>query len=302
MLERLALSASLLPPVDRTRLLFALGKVRDDVGHAAAAFAAFTEGNRLHRQSIRHDKARAERLCQAIAQGFDHTFIEARRGLGYLDQLPIFILGMPRSGTTLVEQILASHPSIYGAGELTDLHQCINAETGNRDFARMDDWLGDLQAATWRRIGRAYIEKLRALAPDAVRVTDKMPGNHHLIGWIRLTLPSAKIVHVMRDPLDSCWSNYTHLFTQTMEFAAGDLPPSNRSSCYESGWRDEGGYRCRTRSIQPKRSLASPPSSGSDRASLIAFPLASTDQAIRASLLASADCRHVFVRASIKII
>ena len=221
MLERLALSSASFSDSARTRLYFALGKAREDVGYHAGAFAAFAAANRQHRKTLQHNEARAERLCGAIARTFDRDFVDRHRGRGHPDPMPIFVLGMPRSGTTLVEQILASHPAVHGAGEITDLHQCIKVATGSRDFSDMERWMQELQPDVWRDIGKAYVERLNQRPPGAActRITDKMPGNHHFIGWIHLVLPEAKIVHVMRDPMDSCWSNYTRLFTRTMEFA-----------------------------------------------------------------------------------
>lgn len=221
MLEQLALSAEHLASDIRTRLMFVLGKARDDVGYGCGAFAAYTQGNRMHRQTIAHDEARAEHLSQAIIRTFDRAFLEQEADAGHPDAGPIFILGMPRSGTTLVEQILSSHPAIHGAGELTDFHACVKAATGSRDLLEMEQWLGTLPSDAWQALGKAYVDRLRQQSPDAthIRITDKMPGNYHFIGWIRLALPQAKIIHVMRDPMDSCWSNYTRLFTQTMEFA-----------------------------------------------------------------------------------
>ena len=221
MLEKMALDADRLTADLRTRLMFALGKARDDAGYQAGAFAAYRAGNRFHRQTIDYDEARAQRVCQAIVGTFDDALFKRHGDLGHADSTPVFIVGMPRSGTTLVEQILASHPKIHGAGELTDLHQCIKAAAGSRDLLEVQHWIGELSAADFENLGKAYCKRLHQIAPGAARtrVTDKMPGNYHFIGWIRLALPEAKIVHVMRDPMDSCWSNYTRLFTQTMEFA-----------------------------------------------------------------------------------
>ena len=219
MLERLALSPATLPSDVQTRLMFALGKARDDAGYRCGAFIAYQHGNRRHRRTIDYDEARTERLTQAIIDTFDAAFFEDRSNTGHADPAPVFILGMPRSGTTLVEQILASHPDVFGAGELTDLHHCIKAAAGNRDLLDVRNWIDDLSPDAWQALGKAYVGRLRQVTPSAARATDKMPGNYHFIGWIRCALPEAKIVHVMRDPMDSCWSNYTRLFNQTMEFA-----------------------------------------------------------------------------------
>jgi hypothetical protein len=125
---------------------------------------------------------------------------------------------MPRSGTTLLEQILASHPAVHGAGELPDLNQVI-MDAPVRVGRRFPDFVPDLQTDDFRRMGEAYAERVWRLVPGAQRITDKMPANFFYIGMIHLMLPQAKIIHAMRDPMDSCFSNYARLFNDTMEFA-----------------------------------------------------------------------------------
>jgi hypothetical protein len=127
---------------------------------------------------------------------------------------------MPRSGTTLVEQILASHPQVHGAGELTALETILIDQLGARlspiDRARR---LADLSAGDLAAMGGAYISRIRALAPGALRVTDKMPANFRFAGLIRLMLPNARIIHCRRDPVDTCLSCYARKFSRGQPYA-----------------------------------------------------------------------------------
>jgi Flp pilus assembly protein TadD len=218
LLERNLARAGDMPVPARIRYWFAIGKAREDVGHYDAAFAAYAEGNRLQHERLPCDEARADELLQRLTTVFDRDFFAARRDVPGGDKAPIFIVGMPRSGTTLLEQILASHPAVHGAGELPDLNQVI-MDAPVRVGRRFPDFVPDLQTDDFRRMGEAYAERVWRLVPGAQRITDKMPANFFYIGMIHLMLPQAKIIHAMRDPMDSCFSNYARLFNDTMEFA-----------------------------------------------------------------------------------
>ena len=207
-----------MPVKARIRYWFALGKAREDVGHYDEAFAAYAEGNRLQHELLPCDEARADAMLERLTTVFDRDFFAARREVRGCDKAPIFIVGMPRSGTTLLEQILASHPAVHGAGELPDLNQVI-MDAPARAERRFPDFVPDLQPDDFRRMGEAYAERVWRLAPGAQHITDKMPANFFYIGMIRLMLPNAKIIHAMRDPMDSCFSNFARLFNDTMEFA-----------------------------------------------------------------------------------
>ena len=159
---------------------------------------------------------------RALARAFTSEAMAARRGLGDPSEVPVFILGMPRSGTTLVEQILASHPRVFGAGELFYLPELVSAgQAGSRfpgDFPT-------LSGERLREIGRRYCERLQSLAPKADRITDKLPANFRFAGLIHLVLPKARIIHVRRDPVDTCFSCYSKLFPsgQDYTFELGEL-------------------------------------------------------------------------------
>ncbi len=218
-LERNRDKAAGMPEKARIRYWFALGKAREDVGRYDEAFAAYAKGNRLQHALLPYDEAGADERLARVIRTFSREFFESRarmRPSVHGDQAPIFIVGMPRSGTTLLEQILSSHPGVYGAGELLDLNDVIMARSAN---SRFPDFVPGLSAEDFARMGEAYRDRVWKLAPDAARITDKMPANFFYIGMIHLMLPDAKIIHAMRDPMDSCFSNYARLFNDTMEFA-----------------------------------------------------------------------------------
>lgn len=231
-----------MPMNARIRYWFALGKAREDVAHYDEAFAAYAEGNRLQHALLPFDEAKADAILGKVIATFTRKFFEARKDVRGCDKVPIFIVGMPRSGTTLLEQILSSHSDVYGAGELIDLNQVIMTASGkpgfsptisekakvacriearptSEDLSRFPDFVPRLSAEDFRQMGESYAKQVWKLAPDAEYITDKMPANFFYIGMIRLMLPNAKIIHAMRDPMDSCFSNYSRLFNDTMEFA-----------------------------------------------------------------------------------
>jgi len=217
-LERNIAKVQEMPVKGRIRYWFALGKAREDVDRFDEAFAAYEAGNRLQHEIMPCDEVRADEMLERITGVFDREFFASRKDVQGSDKAPIFIVGMPRSGTTLLEQILSSHPAVHGAGELMDLNQVV-MDARENEGQRFPDFVGNLVEADFARMGDEYAERVWKLAPDAQRITDKMPANFFHIGMIRLMLPHARIIHVMRDPMDSCFSNYARLFNDTMEFA-----------------------------------------------------------------------------------
>lgn len=215
-LERNLSKSGEMPIKARIRYWFALGKALEDVGRYDDSFAAYAEGNRLQHAQLPYDEARADEMLAQVMTTFSREFFAARKKIQGCDKTPIFIVGMPRSGTTLLEQILSSHPAVHGAGELMDLNQVIMNAAPDQ---RYPEFVPGLSADDFRKMGEAYAERVWKLAPAAERITDKMPANFFYIGMIRLMLPNAKIIHAMRDPMDSCFSNYGRLFNDTMEFA-----------------------------------------------------------------------------------
>ncbi|MBD8897762.1 tetratricopeptide repeat-containing sulfotransferase family protein [Rhodanobacter sp. DHG33] len=200
-----------LPPAGRVNYWFALGKMREDAGRHDDAFAAYAEGNQLQRMRFPHDEAREAALVARLRAVFDAGLFAHRPLPDHAgNRTPIFIVGMPRSGTSLIEQILASHPGIHGAGELTDLHDVVHSLDASA--ATYPETVTALSDEALRRLGEAYMERAWRHAPQATHVTDKLPANFLHVGMIHRMLPHAKIIHAMRDPMDSCFSCYARLF------------------------------------------------------------------------------------------
>ena len=202
------------------RLNFALGKAEEDRGEPAAAFAYYAEGNRL-RSTISHYKREPltewiDNVCKTLTP----AFYAARADQGALADDPIFIVGMQRSGSTLVEQVLASHPMIEGTAELTDMPNLMRqlGETAARANQPTLRYLAGLPASRLRAMGDAYLSASRVhRVTDRPLFTDKMPNNWMYVGVIRLILPNARIVDVRRDPLACCFSNWKQLYARGLD-------------------------------------------------------------------------------------
>jgi tetratricopeptide (TPR) repeat protein len=193
----------------RIPLHFALGKAHADLARYDDAFRHWRAGNELLARRTPYDERTVLWLFRRIAAVFTAELIRAQAGPALSRPAPIFVLGMPRSGTTLVEQILSGLPGVHGAGEVPDL-LLEAARLGGRDA--FTEKVAAMSGEDWRAFGGRYRERLAKRAPDAARITDKMPSNFFMIGLIHLALPEARIVHLRRDPLDTCVSNFAHLF------------------------------------------------------------------------------------------
>jgi tetratricopeptide (TPR) repeat protein len=204
---------------DRIRLHFALGKAYLDTGDGERAFAHLGEGNRMKRATLAYDAAASEQWMEDIAAQFPAALLDRHPGAGDPSQTPIFVIGMPRSGTTLIEQILASHPLIHGAGELTHLQRSIRQGLASNGLPPYPQAAAMLQADHLAQIGRDYGDRLTALAPGAARIVDKLPGNFLYAGLIHMILPGARILHCRRDPIDTCLSCYSKLFASEHEYS-----------------------------------------------------------------------------------
>ena len=195
---------------DRCHLHFALGRMHHDCKHYDHAFAHFERANRLHRRHREFDLDQWVRRIDAIVRTFDAELFARTRDFGDPSLQPIFVFGMPRSGTSLVEQILSSHPAVHGAGELNAMPECARrlgaaVGSGPEDYPRA---AGDIDRGTARRLAAFYLEVLRHDRTPAERITDKLPGNYSYLGLIALLLPGARLVHCRRSVLDVCLSNY----------------------------------------------------------------------------------------------
>ena len=218
-LETIARDGEALPPESRVEIHFALAKALDDIGDVERSFDHLLLGNRLKRASISYDEAFLLDQFERVRAAFTPELMQRLAGLGHGSAEPVFILGMPRSGSTLVEQILASHPAVTAAGELDGFAQTVTAVLGPHFPAGM----AGVAAADLRQMGAAYLETVH-LGPlsdgtgKAVRFTDKMPVNFVFAGLIHLALPRARIIHTRRDPVETCLSCFSKFFVNFQPF------------------------------------------------------------------------------------
>jgi tetratricopeptide (TPR) repeat protein len=209
-----------LSPREQCLLQFAIAKSYDDIGERDRGFDHLLQGNALKRSQTEYDEANILGAMNSISQVFTNELMAARRGLGDPSYAPVFIVGMPRSGTTLVEQTLASHPAVFGAGELSELSRAIRRLGARRLGApAFPHAVWTMTGEELRQMGADYLAALRLLDPSAARVTDKMPGNFPFVGLIHLILPNARIIHVVRDPVDTCLSCFSKLFGGEQAFS-----------------------------------------------------------------------------------
>ncbi len=210
---------------DRVHIAFALGKALEDTLDFAGAWAAYDQGNGMHRANngyipefFETNTCEQQRVCTA-------SFFAERTGWGLDDPAPIFVLGLPRSGSTLIEQILASHSMVEGTQELPDIQRIVHELQGreiNFDAPRYPGVLPELDAAAIRRFGEQYMaDTLPNRILGRPYFIDKMPNNFRHVGLIHLLLPNARIIDARREPMSCCFSNFKQLFAQGQEFTYG---------------------------------------------------------------------------------
>ena len=207
-----------LPEAERIQLLFAMAKAREDRGEHALAAEALELANAMKRQTVTFHAAAAEVRMRRLAQVFDRALLERLDGCGAPSERPIFIVGMPRSGSTLVEQILSAHPDVHGAGEVFHLPGILAASQG-AGGAPYPEWAPGMNTVDCVAIAGAYLDLLPTGLPGQSRTTDKWLENFENIGLIRLCLPNARIIHCHRDPADQLFSCWSLLFSQNQEYA-----------------------------------------------------------------------------------
>ena len=231
-MEALANDMTRMPPGARTVLHFALGKALAECGEQQRSFGHFLAGNALRRRQIRYDEAAILGRIERIRALFTAELMQQKAGLGDPSRRPIFILGMPRSGSTLVEQVLASHPKVFGAGERTEFRSAVGSAGVHTNDTPFPDAAPALNGAQLRRLAEAYLAALNAAAGDspAERITDKLPANFRFVGLIHLALPNARIIHTSRDPIDTCLSCFSTLFeTQPFTYDLAELGRYHRA-------------------------------------------------------------------------
>jgi tetratricopeptide (TPR) repeat protein len=201
-----------------SHLHFAAAYILERAGELDRAFEHFRLGNAARRALFRrsgggfnceeHDQ-RVQRLIAA----FTPDYFRQTQGFGVPSEVPVFIVGMPRSGTTLVEQILSNHSQVYGAGELKDIGRIVARLSSQSGLGRIYcEWLGGLEATRSREIAEAHLKRLTQLGGKATRVTDKMPENLFHLGLIATLFPRARVIHCRRDARDVCLSCFTQFF------------------------------------------------------------------------------------------
>jgi tetratricopeptide (TPR) repeat protein len=216
----LAKNAASLPRGEQIELHFGLGKVFADLKEYDRSFGHFLEGNVLKRQEVDYDEDATLGALDDIRTTFTSDLMLSKRGLGVRSTGPIFIVGMPRSGSTLVEQILASHPLVFAAGELDHFQRAVTLLAGREgSHTRLADQMRKIADEDLVRLSALYLRDIRNIAPSAQRVTDKMPSNFRFVGLIHLALPNARIIHTRRDPVDTCVSCFSTLFARGHPFA-----------------------------------------------------------------------------------
>lgn len=202
-----------LPTDDAVHGHFALGNIFDASGSSDRAFRHYQTANSLHRRAISYDPDANTELFERLIATYSKDFLERKPGLGNSSRLPVFIVGLPRSGTTLVEQILASHGSMQGAGELESLAGVNHSITRKfRDSTPAPESMALIDGETVDEFSELYLAELKFRSPTATRVVDKLPGNFVRVGLIKTLFPDAYVVHCTRNPLDTCLSLYFHYF------------------------------------------------------------------------------------------
>jgi tetratricopeptide (TPR) repeat protein len=218
---RAAQAAPATAEVDRYHLAFALGKALEDRGEFAESFAHYEHGNKLKRVESRYRPEIIEHNTRLQIQFCSRELIEARRGWGAKDPDPILIVGLPRSGSTLLEQILASHSKVEGTQELPTIQQIVAKLRGRESepgYPRYPRVLAELTAEDCLALGQQYLAGARAYRTDRPFFIDKMPNNFRHLGLIHLILPNARIIDARREPMACCFSNLKQLFANGQEF------------------------------------------------------------------------------------
>jgi tetratricopeptide (TPR) repeat protein len=202
-----------LPEERQQHLHFGLAKAYDDLKRYDEAFTHLLKGNAIKRKTVDYDEQLVLAYFERVKSVLTADVVRQQSGAGFGSNQPIFVMGMPRSGTTLIEQILASHPAVKGAGELKDLTETVNSVRGrDGNQAPYPEFVPVLSGAELAKVGEVYVRRLDKRAPGALHITDKMPSNFYYAGLIHLALPGAKMIHINRNAVDTCVSCFSKLF------------------------------------------------------------------------------------------
>ena len=239
-------------PDDRAKLLFAMGRAFETLGGYDRAFEAIAAANAIMRTKFPGDVSLAERRMEQIAAVFTPALLSRLHNEGLASERPIFVVGMPRSGTTLVEQIISAHPAVHGAGELPALAKLILTIRGAHGSV-YPDWARRMTGVDCRVIGQSYLDALPQLAPGERRLTDKWLTNFEHLGLIRACLPNARVIYCRRDPRDICLSCFSLHFNDDSNAYSYDLTQLGRY------WRAQDRLMAHWRAVLPAEFLLEAP-------------------------------------------
>ncbi len=206
------------PASDRYMPLhFAIGKAYDDIGEYQKAFAHFKAGTAQKRAKLNYVESQTLSFFDAIESVFSEAFMKNPPYPGKSTDVPVFIVGMPRSGSTLVEQVLSNHPGAFGAGEIKEFSRQLNMLRGRfPGLPKYPQIVQKMNPPQFNVLAEGYLGRLLALAPNSPRITDKLLTNYYFVGLLHILFPKAKFIHTRRNPVDTCLSAYTKLFKDDM--------------------------------------------------------------------------------------
>jgi tetratricopeptide (TPR) repeat protein len=202
----------------RAQIHFAIGRAFEQRRQYPEAFRHYASGNAMRRRDAPFDAAAFEEKCRRVAATFNAPFLKSREGCGNPDPAPIFVVGLPRSGSTLVEQVLASHSCIEGTMELPHVLRFVRELDHHNGTDAYPETVTNLSEQALTGLGERYINETRLYRSDKARYIDKMPNNFSHVGLLRLILPNATIIDVRRNPMDTCFSAYKQHFAQGQSF------------------------------------------------------------------------------------
>jgi len=210
-----------LKEVTRANMYFALGKAYEDMHEYAKAWEHYTQGNALNRTLVDYDPVDNELVNQSQKEVFTKEFVDSHRGQGCQSPDPIFIVGLPRTGSTLIEQILASHSKVEGTAELPNINAIAMGTMKYRaDRLKYPQTAQTFKGKDWESFGKEYLKQVAHHRVEGCEYfIDKLPNNFVHIGWIKLTMPNAKIINTRRFPVDSCLGVYKQLFASGQNFS-----------------------------------------------------------------------------------